>query len=182
MVWVEPERDPHWDIAAAIRHSFRRNLKILSGEYPKPYALFGNQWQIPHWETGAPGMARFAEIVLAGKVSDPLTPSGTREPLFVNGSIPNHGVLGRRGASGYLQRVAKELAARGLDGEAAARAAEFMSQSSDLFRSLRYEREMNKAGLLVKQIAETELQALAAMRQGWEQVRLLSPQPVKAAA
>ena len=46
MVWVEPERDPDWDIAKSIRHSFRRNLKILSGEYPKPYALFGNQWQI----------------------------------------------------------------------------------------------------------------------------------------
>ena len=58
MVWVEPERDPDWDIAKSIRHSFRRNLKILSGEYPKPYALFGNQWQIPRFETGAPGHGR----------------------------------------------------------------------------------------------------------------------------
>ena len=39
MVWIEPGRDPDWDIARAIRHSFRRNLKILAGEYPKPYAL-----------------------------------------------------------------------------------------------------------------------------------------------
>jgi len=174
MVWVEPERDPDWDIAAAIRDSFRRNLKILAGEYPKPYALFGNQWQIPHWETGAPGMARFAQAVLEGRVSDPLMPSGERVPLFVNGNIPNHGVLGRRGACGYLQRVAKELTRRGLDGSAAARAGEAMGKSSDLFRSLRYEKDLRSAGLLVKEIAGLELQALEDMRTGWEQVRQLA--------
>src|SRR3546814_15449196 len=31
MAWVEPGRDPDWDIAKSIRHSFRRNMQILSG-------------------------------------------------------------------------------------------------------------------------------------------------------
>lgn len=176
MVWVEPERDPNWDIGAAIRHSFRRNTKILSGEYPKPYALFGNQWQIPHWETGAPGMARFAQAVLDGKVEDPLGVDGERAPLFLTVNIPNHGVLGRRGAGGYLDRVARELDQRGLDGEPAARAAQHMLDSSEQFKTLRYERDMKQAGELVRQIAETELAALAQMQKGWEQVKQLGPQ------
>ncbi|MBV7483483.1 BtrH N-terminal domain-containing protein [Bordetella sp. BOR01] len=173
MVWVEPGRDPDWNIAAAIRDSYRRNLKILNGDYPKPYALFGNQWQIPHWETGAPGMARFAEAVLAGQVCDPLSPTGERKPLFVNGSIPNHGVLGRRAASGYLRRVASELGGRGFDATPVSRAAELMDQSSTLFRQLRYESDMRKAGLLVGQIAAAELAALSAMKDGWASVRQL---------
>lgn len=174
MVWVEPERDPHWDIAAAIRDSFRRNLKILAGEYPKPYALFGNQWQIPHWETGAPGMQRFAQAVLRGEVQDPLTPTGERRPLFVAGQIPNHGVLGRRGAAGYLQRVARELEARGLDGHAVRNAAACMSQSSEMFESLRYQADLRKGGEQLAEIARAELSALANMKQAWEQVRRLS--------
>lgn len=182
MVWVEPERDPRWDIAAAIRDSFRRNLKILNGDYPKPYALFGNQWQIPHWETGAPGMARFAEAVLRGEVEDSLSPTGERRPLFVAGSIPNHGVLGRRGAAGYLQRVAKELEARGLDGTAAAKAAGFMSQSSDMFQSLRYQADLKKAGEQVGLIAQAELAALAEMKRAWEQVRQLASRRQEALA
>ncbi len=69
-----------------------------------------------------------------------MTPSGERVPLFVKGNIANHGVLGRRGAAGYLQRVALELArTRNLDGEAARAAASFMQRSSDLFATLRYE-------------------------------------------
>jgi hypothetical protein len=170
MVWVEPERDPHWDIAAAIRDSFRRNLKILAGEYPKPYVLFGNPWQIPHWETGAPGMARFAEKVLGGEVGDSLSPTGELRPLFVAGNIPNHGVLGRRGAAGYLWRVGRELAIRGLDAAAVNEAATTMDQSSQMFQSLRYESDLQKAGRLLKQIAAAELAALAAMRSAWEQV------------
>ena len=173
MVWVEPERDPHWDIAVAIRDSFRRNLKILNGDYPKPYALFGNQWQIPHWETGAPGMARFAEAILRGEVEDSLSPTGERRPLFLNGQIPNHGVLGRRGAAGYLQRVARELSERGLDGSAAGRAADFMNRSSDMFQSLRYQTDLMKGGELLTQIAQAELGALAEMRKAWEQVKQL---------
>jgi len=171
MVWVEPERDPKWDIAVAIRDSFRRNLKILNGDYPKPYALFGNQWQIPHWETGAPGMARFVEALQRGEIENPLSPTGERRPLFVNGSIPNHGVLGRRGAAGYLRRVSSELAARGLDGAAVARAAQHMSQSSDMFQSLRYQSDLQLAGEQLKLIAQAELAALAEMRKGWEQVK-----------
>jgi hypothetical protein len=173
MVWVEPERDPNWDIAVAIRDSFRRNLKILNGDYPKPYALFGNQWQIPHWETGAPGMARFAEAILRGEVEDSLSPTGERRPLFLNGQIPNHGVLGRRGAAGYLQRVARELSERGLDGSAASRAADFMNRSSDMFQSLRYQTDLMKGGELLTLIAQAELGALAEMRKAWEQVKQL---------
>ena len=182
MVWVEPQRDPQWDIAVAIRDSFRRNLKILNGDYPKPYALFGNQWQIPHWETGAPGMARFAEALLRGEVEDSLSPTGERRPLFVNGQIPNHGVLGRRGAAGYLQRVAQELAERGLDGASAARAADFMSRSSVMFQSLRYQTDLKKGGDQLKLIAQAELAALAEMREAWEQVKQLAPRRQEALA
>jgi hypothetical protein len=171
MVWVEPERDPHWDIAVAIRDSFRRNLKILRGEYPKPYALFGNQWQIPHWETGAPGMARFAQAVIQGEVQDPLTPTGERRPLFVNGQIPNHGVLGRRGAAGYLKRVATELDQRGLNSREVIRASNCMQRSSDLFQSLRYETDLSKGGRLVHSIAQAELEALDAMEHAWAIVK-----------
>lgn len=181
MVWVEPERDPHWDIAAAIRDSFRRNLKILRGEYPKPYALFGNQWQIPHWETGAPGMARFAQAVLRGEVQDPLTPNGEHRPLFVNGQIPNHGVLGRRGACGYLQRVAVELDQRGLNSQQVLLAAQHMQRSSELFQVLRYETDLRSGGQLVQSIAEAELEALQAMTQAWDVVKdiTLGVEPMK---
>jgi hypothetical protein len=182
MVWVEPERDPNWDIAVAIRDSFRRNLKILNGDYPKPYALFGNQWQIPHWETGAPGMARFAEAVLRGEVEDSLSPSGERRPLFLNGQIPNHGVLGRRGAAGYLQRVATELGKRGLDGRAAESAAEFMNRSSEMFQTLRYQTDLMKGGELLTLIAQEELGALAEMRKAWEQVKQLTSSRAKVPA
>jgi hypothetical protein len=181
MVWVEPGRDPHWDIAASIRDSFRRNLKILRGEYPKPYALYGSQWQIPHWETGAPGMARASEAIARGELTDPVTPSGERVPLFVKGNIANHGVLGRRGAAGYLQRVGVELAKRNLDGEAARAAASFMERSSELFTSLRYEEDLREAGIILARIAEAEAAALAKMEQAWDQVKRL-PRAARAAA
>lgn len=174
MVWIEPERDPNWDIAKAIRHSFRRNLKILSGEYPKPYALFGNQWQIPHWETGAPGMAVCAKAILKGKLKDPVDPSGIKRPLFVRGNIPNHGVLGRMGAAGYLRRVATELELRQLDAKEVITAAENMQASSDLFRKLRYEEDLMEAGKILAQIAEHELTALSAMETAWQTVRKIT--------
>ena len=173
MVWVEPGRDPAWDIGHAIHHSFRRNLKILAGEYPKPYALFGNQWQIPHWETGAPGLARFARAVVRGEVEDALSPTGERRALFVLGNIPNHGVLGRRGAAGYLARCATELEARGLDSAAVQEAAAGMLRSSETFQALRYETDLARAGDLLTEIASHELAALDAMRSGWEIVRTL---------
>lgn len=173
MVWVEPGRDPGWDIGHAIHHSYRRNLKILAGEYPKPYALFGNQWQIPHWETGAPGLARFAQAVVRGEVEDALSPTGERRALFVFGNIPNHGVLGRRGAAGYLSRCATELEARGLEAGAVRDAAAHMQQSSGVFQTLRYESDLAKAGVLLTEIGQLELAALDAMRRGWESVRRL---------
>src|SRR3546814_2649293 len=74
MAWVEPGRDPDWDIAKSIRHSFRRNMKILSGFYPRPYALFGHQWQIPHWDTGAPGMAPCAAAIQRRELTDTVSP------------------------------------------------------------------------------------------------------------
>jgi hypothetical protein len=174
MMWIEPGKDPAWDVAAAIRHSYRRNLKILRGEYPKPYALYGSQWQIPHWETGAPGMARCAEAIRRGELGDALSPSGEVRPLFVKGNIPNHGVLGRAGAAGYLRRVALELRHRNhLKPDDVETAAGLMQQSSDLFRVLRYEEELPKAGDILGRIADTELRALAHMERGWEEVRKL---------
>jgi hypothetical protein len=174
MVWVEPERDPEWDIAKSIRHSFRRNLKILSGEYPKPYALFGNQWQIPRFETGAPGMAAFAALIRSGEVKDTVAPNGDAIPLFVRGNIPNHGVLGRAGAAGYLRRVAKELGMRGLAFAGAADAAQHMQASSDMFRTLRYESDLAKAGEVLSQIADHELAALNAMTKAWPDVKVIT--------
>lgn len=177
MLWVEPGRDPHWDIAASIRHSFRRNLKILRGDYPKPYAMFGNQWMIPHWETGAPGMAVCAEAVRAGKLKDIESPTGEIRKLFAQGQIPNHGVLGRAGAAGYLKRVAAELAKRNLNAEAVRAAAELMTKSSDLFRELRYEEDIVRAGDLLSRIADIELEALAQMERAWEVVQSLPKEP-----
>lgn len=173
MLWVEPGRDPEWSLARSIHDSFRRNLKILRGEYPKPYALFGNQWQIPHWETGAPGMARCAEAIRAGRLTNVLTPSGEERPLFVRGNIPNHGVLGRAGAAGYLRRVSTELATRGLDGGVVAEAAARMEESSSLFKMLRYEEDLRKAGDLLGRIAERELAALDLMERAWPEVQAL---------
>ncbi|MEA2993861.1 MAG: hypothetical protein QOD40_2781 [Alphaproteobacteria bacterium] len=174
MVWVEPERAPDWDIAKSIRHSFRRNLKILSGEYPKPYALFGNQWQIPHFETGAPGMAKFVAKIRSGEVKDTFAPNGNPIPLFVRGNIPNHGVLGRAGAAGYLRRVTSEMGVRVLPTAAVARAAEHMQASSDLFRELRYEADLQKAADVLARIAEHELAALEAMTTAWPDVRTIT--------
>src|SRR6476661_990435 len=173
MMWVDPGRDPQWDIAVSIRGSYRRNLKILRGDYPKPYALFGNQWMIPHWETGAPGMAVCAEAVRTGKLKDVETPDGEVRKLFAQGQIPNHGVMGRASAAGYLKRAATELAKRSLNAEAVRAASDFMSQSSDLFRLLRYEEDLMKAGDLLARIADTELKALAEMERGWEIVQQL---------
>jgi hypothetical protein len=174
MVWVEPQRDPEWNIAKSIRHSFRRNLKILSGEYPKPYALFGNQWQIPHFETGAPGMAKFVAKIRSGEVKDTLGPNGNPIPLFVRGNIPNHGVLGRAGAAGYLRRVTSEMGARTLPTAAVARAAEHMQASSDLFRELRYEAHLQKAANVLARIAEHELAALEAMTKAWPEIMTIT--------
>jgi hypothetical protein len=118
-------------------------------------------------------MARFAQAVLRGEVQDALSPLGERRPLFVTGNIPNHGVLGRRGASGYLRRVAQELARRNLDAASVERAATCMQRSSELFQTLRYETELPAAGELVRCIAQLELAALAAMREAWGEVRRL---------
>lgn len=174
MLWVEPGRDPNWDIAVSIRDSYRRNLKILRGDYPKPYALFGNQWQIPHWETGAPGMLACAKAIQAGKLEDVIAPGGERRPLFVRGNIPNHGVLGRVAAAGYLSRVASELSNRELDSQHVQKASNLMSASSDYFRELRYESQLEKAGEILGKIANTELMALENMEAGWESVRKIS--------
>lgn len=171
MVWVEKDRDPDWDIGKSIRHSYRRNTKILSGEYPKPYALFGNQWQIPHWETGAPGMAVCAEAIRKGELEDPIGPDGNPIPLFVKGNIPNHGVLGRMGAAGYLRRVALEFEKRsGLANDSVVSAANHMQRSSDLFRNLRYEEDLQKGAEILTKIADEELAALTLMESSWEQI------------
>jgi hypothetical protein len=173
MTWVEPGRDSSWRIGASIRHSFLRNLKILRGEYPKPYALFANQWQIPHFETGAPGMARCAEAIRGGRLMDVRAPDGSTLPLFVRGNIPNHGVLGRAGAAGYLRRVESELARHGLETTHAREAAARMDESSSMFRKLRYEENLASAGDLLGRIADVELAALDHMERAWPEVREL---------
>lgn len=180
MVWIEPGRDPGWSMHATLRHSFLRNLKILRGEYPKPYMMYGSQWQIPHWETGAPGMARTAAAIRDGRLADPMTPAGETRPLFVRGQIPNHGVLGRAGAAGYLRRVVQELRGTGLleGAAAAAAAAAEMQASSDLFRRLRYTAALPEAAEVLARIATTELRALGHMERAWTEVRTL---PVGAA-
>lgn len=180
MLWVEPGRDPKWDIAASIRDSYRRNIKILRGDYPKPYALFGNQWQIPQWETGAPGMLACAKAIQAGKLKDVVVPGGERHALFVRGNIPNHGVLGRAGAAGYLRRVALELAKRALDSSSVEKAAALMEDSSDHFRELRYESRLARSGEILEQIAKIELAALENMEAGWESVRAITAERLRA--
>ena len=170
MVWIEPGRQPDWDIRAAISHSYRRNMKILSGEYPKPYSLFGSQWQIPHFETGARGMLECARAIKDGRLTDPVAPDGKPRPLFVRGNIANHGVLGRRGASGYLARVARELDASGLPFTGVETASMHMKQSSDLFRTLRYTEDLMQASGILESIARHELDALAAMQDGFPSV------------
>jgi hypothetical protein len=172
--WIEPGRDPEWSIARSIRDSFRRNLKILRGEYPKPYATFASQWQIPPMETGAPGMARCAQAIRSGRLKDAATPTGETRKLFTQANIPNHGVLGRAGAAGYLRRVAAELTQRGLKGDAASAAADRMQESSALFRKLRYEENLTAAGDLLGRIADRELAALDEMERAWPEVQALS--------
>jgi hypothetical protein len=174
MVWLEPGRDPDWDIARSIRHSYRRNMKILGGEYPKPYSVFVSQWQIPKYESGAPGMARCAEAIRRGELGDVVTPTGKLEPLFARGNIPNHGVLGRAGAAGYLRRVVAELAARDLRYDDVETAAAHMQASAELFRQLRYEEDLKAAGEILARIAERELAALRSMELGWSEVQRIT--------
>jgi hypothetical protein len=81
--------------------------------------------------------------------------------------------MGRASAAGYLKRVATELAKRNLSADAVRAAAELMSQSSDLFRVLRYEEDLMTAGGLLARIAQIELQALDQMERGWEIVQQL---------
>jgi hypothetical protein len=79
-------------------------------------------------------------------------------------------VLGRAGAAGYLERVARELSVRGLDGGLVAEAAAQMRESSDLFRTLRYEDTLPAAGDLLGRIADVELDALDLMERAWPEV------------
>jgi len=175
MVWIEPERDGNWDIWSAIRDSFYRNLKILRGDYPKPYACFGNQWQIPHWETGAPGMIQCVKAIRDGRLTDIRTPEGNLCRLFSEGNIPNHGVLGRRAASGYLNTVALELGKRGGKTTEVRSAAQEMDRSSGLFRRLRYTDDLALAADILQKIAEIELRALTSMETAWPIIQNIQP-------
>jgi hypothetical protein len=119
-------------------------------------------------------MAAFAALIKAGKIKDTVSPKGDPIPLFVRGNIPNHGVLGRAGAAGYLRRVTKELGVRGLETAAAASAADHMQASSDLFKVLRYEQDLAKAGAVLEQIAAHEVATLDDMTKAWADVKLLT--------
>jgi hypothetical protein len=103
-------------------------------------------------------------------LKDIAAPDGRTLKLFVQGQIPNHGVLGRAGAAGYLRRVAKELSARGLKSGDVAEAAERMEQSSNLFRKLRYEETLTAAGDVLGRIADCEIAALDLMERGYPDV------------
>jgi hypothetical protein len=173
MMWVEPGRDLQWDITRAIGDSFRRNLKILRGEYPKPYSSFGSQWQIPHWETGVGGMKHCAEAVRDGRLSDIKTLDGKVLKLFAQANIPNHGVLGRAGAAGYLRRVASELHQRGMESSLLSEASDHMQNSSDLFRKLCNEGDLAKAADLLSLIAEEEFAVLNLMERSLPEIRKL---------
>jgi hypothetical protein len=100
-----------------------------------------------------------------------LTPTGETRKLFVQGNIPNHGVLGRAGAAGYLRRVAAELSRRGLNGKVVAEAGDHMEESSNLFRKLRYEENLTAAGDVLGRIADCELEALHLMDRAWPEVK-----------
>jgi hypothetical protein len=118
-------------------------------------------------------MARCAEAVRAGKLKDIVAPDGTTRTLFVQGQIPNHGVLGRAGAAGYLRRVAQELGARGLKSDDVAQAAERMDESSRRFRTLRYEENLRAAGDVLGRIADCEIAAMELMERGYPEVKTM---------
>ena len=124
-------------------------------------------------------MARCAEAISKGEVEDALKPDGTREALFSKANIPNHGVLGRLGAAGYLRRVASELELRGLKPDAVSAAAASMQSSSDLFRELRYQGDTKAGGELLARIADHELKALSAMQDAWSDVREITNKAVE---
>lgn len=134
---------------------------------------FHRLWEYTPAALGAPGMARCAEAIRRGQLKDIPGPDGKVRKLFVHGNIPNHGVLGRAGAAGYLRRVARELGARGLNSAPAAAAAERMQESSHLFRKLRYEDDLIAAGDLLGRIADCELAALDLMDRAWPEVQAL---------
>jgi hypothetical protein len=52
-------------------------------------------------------------------------------------------------------------------------AASFMQRSSELFETLRYEEDLQKAGAILARIAEAELAAAAKMEQAWREVAKL---------
>jgi hypothetical protein len=55
-------------------------------------------------------------------------------------------------------------------------ASKLMEQSSQMFRTLRYEEDLIKAGELLSRIADTELKVLNEMERGWDVVRQLPKQ------
>jgi hypothetical protein len=57
-----------------------------------------------------------------------------------------------------------------------------MQQSSDLFRVLRYERDIASAGAQLAAIAEVELQALERMEAGWSSVQQITERAVASRA
>ena len=72
------------------------------------------------------------------------------------------------------ERLGAEIGARGLETSATASAAEHMQASSDLFKVLRYEADLAKAGAVLEQIAAHEVAALADMTKAWADVKLIT--------
>jgi len=67
-----------------------------------------------------------------------------------------------------------ELGQRGLETTASASAAEHMQASSELFKVLRYEADLAKAGAVLEQIAAHEVAALDDMTRAWAEVKLIT--------
>jgi hypothetical protein len=122
-----------------------------------------------------PQLPTIAEAALNG--CEAVTPFA----LFAPGGTPAAIVNRRVAAAGYLKRVATELSKRNLASDAVRAAADLMGQSSEIFRKLRYEGDLQTAGALLASIADKELQALAMMERGWEVVRILPAEPATTA-
>jgi hypothetical protein len=67
-----------------------------------------------------------------------------------------------------------ELGVRGLETAATASAVDHMQASSELFKVLRYEQDLTKAGTVLQQIAAHEVAALGDMTRAWADVKLIT--------
>ena len=101
-----------------------------------------------------------------------------QELVRVRKGIRGKGIKGAVGTSASYTELlagtgmtAVELEKRGGDATDVRSAAEAMDHSSNLFRRLRYEDDLSIAVDILQSIAETELEALAAMEIAWPVIK-----------